>query len=350
MDPLLIDRSRRLLAGRVQWAKTCPLNLFRSACVRLMAWIEAHPVLNGIVQNLTPTAIEIRDEHLLPIIEAAKTRRGYPDPAAPIVVANNDVYHAALCYVVVEAVARSEFDDSTVEKLFLDWLGWLLTGEVELVDPEKPIACIRDVAISGLHQFLDERLDARNAMMAVLLKYKHRSEWFRRRRLREVAANGLEARAPGERSLAVDLQEYIFDQGVEFSIEPTSASGEADLILREVDGRHVVIDAKFIPDGASPSAVKKKLASGFHQVARYCDDFQEPAGFLVVYLGDLRTPRLSLTEQDGFRFLLVKGKLIYYLPISIADSGSASRSGQASEIDVPSEDLLKIIEDESSPS
>jgi hypothetical protein len=91
---------------------------------------------------------------------------------------------------------------------------------------------VRDVFIKGLYEYLDEQLDARNALLGLLLKYKHRSEWFRRGRLRQIAKEGLEKESGGERALAIDLQEYVYDQGVEYTIEPTSASGEPDCAHR----------------------------------------------------------------------------------------------------------------------
>jgi hypothetical protein len=219
----------------------------------------------------------------------------------------------------------------------------LLDGN-QFAKTDEQLEVVRDVAVDGFYEYLDEHLDSRNAVMGLLLKYKQRSEWFRRERLRAIAAAGLEGQRPGELSLAVDMREYVFDEGVEFTIEPTSASGEADLVLRDTSGEHIVIDAKYLPPGVTPSVIKEKLAAGFHQVARYCDDFQEPSGYLVVFINDARTPRLQLDERDGFRFLTVKGKVVYYVPISIADLPSASKSGPAQEIDVAQDELLRLIE------
>lgn len=102
------------------------------------------------------------------------------------------------------------------------------------------IKALREVAIDGIYEYLDEQIDTRNVISSILLKYKQHSEWFHRKRLRDIADDGLEG-IKGERGLARDLDEYVFNQHVEFIIEPRSSTGEADLILREPGGRYLVI-------------------------------------------------------------------------------------------------------------
>ncbi|MGK3985479.1 hypothetical protein WME99_20705 [Sorangium sp. So ce136] len=198
---------------------------------------------------------------------------------------------------------------------------------------------VRDVALDGLFEYLDENLDSRNVVLALLQKYKQRCEWFRRSRLRSAAASGMENRT-GERALAADLYEYLLDQGVEFFVEPVSGTGEADLILREPTGRYVVIDAKYLKADDTPSELKRKLSFGFHQVARYCDDYDEPTGHLVAFSESRKHLSIELDESDGWRFLRVGGRVIYYVEVWIADSPSASKLGRAEEVTIPRIDLL----------
>jgi hypothetical protein len=204
------------------------------------------------------------------------------------------------------------------------------------------LEALRDVAIDGLYEYLDEQMDARNALYAILLKYKQRSEWFHRTRLRQAADDGLEGKT-GERALALDLQEYVLDQGVEFMVEPASVSGEADIVLRDSEGRYVIVDAKYVPANATPSKIREKVAAGFNQVARYCDDYNESEGFLVVFTCTNMRIRVDLDEADGLRHLSVGGKTIYFLSINIADLPSASKAGQSREVIIPAQDLITLV-------
>jgi hypothetical protein len=82
------------------------------------------------------------------------------------------------------------------------------------------------------------------------------------------------------------------------------------------------------------------MNSWFHQVARYCDDYHEPEGFLVSFVRSSKRIRLEFEESDGLRFLKLAGKTIYYLPVQISDEPSASKSGQAEEVRITKEELV----------
>jgi hypothetical protein len=223
------------------------------------------------------------------------------------------------------------------DSAFSGLAGYLTGDGVE--HPNEAVKFLRDVAVDGLYEYLDEQIDTRNVIYSILLKYKQHSEWFHRKRLRATADEGPEG-VRGERGLARDLEEYVFNQHVEFIIEPRSSSGEADLILREPGGRYLVIDAKYVPVDSTRSTIRDQMSSGFHQVARYCEDYREPEGFLISFIRTPKTIGLELEESDGLMFLKLGGKTIYYLAVQISDEPSASKSGKAEEMVVTKEELV----------
>jgi len=248
--------------------------------------------------------------------------------------------HAALCLHILRAIAATGDMQSDVRDMAFCGLAQYLTNES--FDREGAIKPLRDVAIDGIYEHLDEQIDTRNVIYSILLKYKQRSEWFHRSRLRVVADEGFEG-LKGERALARDLYEYVFNQHVEFVIEPTSSSGEVDLILRDPGGRYIIIDAKYLPADATRSTIRDKAASGFHQVARYCEDFNEPEGFLVSFVRSPKRISLELEESDGLTFLRLGGRTIYHLAVQISDEPSASKSGRADEVIIAKEELVTAV-------
>lgn len=354
MDPQLVQRTRYLLKSRVKYTLSCPAQLFQSACRQLINWVEHHPVFSSIIKQ----AFCQGNWNFLADLNSTKNALNEPGINSihcVEITTESHREHAALCYFIVSLIARFSFVPTETQHDYYDvtarsramWLICCLSEHLIGEDPrdnDKALEIVRDVAINGLYEYLDEQLDARNALLGLLYKYKHRSEWFRRKRLREIAENGLEHKKDGgERALAIDLYEYVYDQGVDYSIEPASASGEADLIAHDSDGHHVVIDAKYVAPSDPPSVVKKKLSHGFHQVAKYCDDHNEPVGYLVVYINHKASPRLPLDEADGFRFISVKGKNVYYVSVEIGDHPSASKAGIAEEVSITREELLKEV-------
>lgn len=239
MEPRLVQRSRYLLQARVRRAKSCPLSLFANSCSHLLEWLREHPLIAPIVAELARNASKFND-----VLEERENGDGNS-----FYVAGTVLEHAALGLAVLDRIATSPSRKVDLEDLIRE-VAIAITGVSTGTDDSLEV--VRDVALDGLYEWIDERIDSRNAILGLLIKYKQRSEWFGRRQLRLLAEQG------GERSLAVDLQQYIFDQGVEFVIEPSSSSGEADLVLRDTDGSHVILDAKYIALGAPPVGVQKK--------------------------------------------------------------------------------------------
>ena len=338
MDPQLLQRTRYVLKARTRHVKTCPDRFFGAACGHLVKWMDAHPILAPIAARL---AGEWRFDQPIAEIREHIGQRYEPSLFIPSTLTE----HAALCNAVIRFCAEiPNLGEDALHDVVCDTA--TLTGlESHVPKPDEAIEHLRDVAVDGLYEYLDERLDARNAIGGVLNKYRHRCEWFRKHRLRAIAAESFEGKAAGERALAVDLQEYIFDQGVEFHIEPSTASGEPDLVLRDTDGQYLVIDAKYIKSGAKPGEFKRKIGEGFHQVARYCHDYQEPSGFLIVFIEDDKFPELPVANSDGFDCLVVKGKTIYYFPVVIAALPSASKAGKAKIVPVTESDLAVVFDE-----
>ncbi len=337
MDPQVIQRTRYILRARFRRTQTCPLALFPSACGHLLIWLENHPVLSSLVRRLGCLSTESRKQ-IEKIVADVSVAEKYQYYQPGFYTATSTEEHAALCLNIVQAIRSTAATEPSLRDFTFLCFAEYLTGQ-PFESSEEAIKPLRDVAIDGVYEYLDEQIDTRNVIYSVLLKYKQRSEWFYKNRLRAIADEGLEG-VKGERGLARDLQEYVFNQHIEFVIEPSSSSGEADLILREPGGRYLIIDAKYVPEDSTRSTIRDQMNSGFHQVARYCEDYREPEGFLVPFIRTSKRISLDLQESDGLRFLSLAGKTIYYLPVQISDEPSASKSGKAEEVVITKEELV----------
>jgi hypothetical protein len=344
MDQELVQRTRYILRARFRRAQTCPTSLFSATCKQLHHWLSSHPVVSGHIHGVRRELGNGANRVVQIGLDLAARRAKLTDQAHVVrdsyepgfYEASTLADHAAVCLSVLDAIASD--DTPRGDEFLVRCLGEYLTGD-DHIKFDDALQTLRDVAIDGLFEFLDEHLDARNVVLALLVKYKQRAEWFQRAALRALAGPSDGTRG-GERSLAMNLYEYLLDQSIEFFVEPVSGSGEADVVLREPSGKYVIVDAKHIKQDDSPSHIKRKLASGFHQVARYCDDYHEGAGHLVVFSESPRRLSVELEESDGWRFLRLGSRLVYYTDIWIADSPSASKLGKAEEISVSKADLL----------
>src|SRR5439155_15059754 len=106
---------------------------------------------------------------------------------------------------------------------------------------DEALETIREVFLEPLYEYVDESLDEERAMLALLFRYKHRCEWFHRARLWELTQT--ESRKT-ETPLALDLYSYLHDQGINFNIEPSSLTGEVDLIAAQGSSDPLLADVK----------------------------------------------------------------------------------------------------------
>ena len=84
---------------------------------------------------------------------------------------------------------------------------------------------VRDVFLEPFYEYVDEHLDDQQAILYFLHRYKHRCEWFHAEQLRQAVRHDTHK---GEKTLALDLYEFLHDQGIDFHIEPHSTSGIPD--------------------------------------------------------------------------------------------------------------------------
>ena len=351
MDQQLVQRTRYLLQTRFRRMRTAPTGNFELVCGQVLDWLGNHPILSAVLQHLD----NVPGDHHLEIklifesenisggryhaITIRKDQRQENEPKFKGYTPMSIEEHVSACLQIIRAsISRPDLD-------FYQLLAVYLTREeysLRTSSNKNPLEAIKEIAIRDLYEYLDEHLDGINSVNGILQKYKQSAEWFQKQALQQIVENGYGGKT-GERALALHLQQYVFDQGVEFTVEPTSASGEVDLLLRDPFGQFIIIDAKYVKRDIAPSAITRKIAEGFNQVARYCDDFNQPEGFLTVFVDDDRSILIDLEQNDGFRYFNIGGNIIYYSEINIAERPSASESGKARQIHITSEKLVEEI-------
>jgi len=215
----------------------------------------------------------------------------------------NEVESAAIAFGVLEAYAAATRPEDL----------WTCAHQLAN-DGDGMLDAFRARYLEPLYEYLDEHLDDRKYILYALIRYKHLCEWFRRDEL----FRAWEADTKhGEEILALDLYRYLFECGIEFSIEPRSASGEPDLIARQTSEHEPLIaDAKvFNPD---KSKGKSYIVRGFHQVHRYASDYNESIGYLVIFNTSPKPIRFVLSESSqAIPRVVYNHKTIFLLEIDV---------------------------------
>lgn len=198
----------------------------------------------------------------------------------------------------------------------------------------------RSMYLDPLYDYIDEHIDDQRAILALLRRYKHKCEWFQRDKLFDLWTSNT---ATGEKLLAMDMYDYLHDQGLDFSIEPKSISGKADLVAAQNTSDPLIADAKiFCPDKGKDIGY---IASGFNQVYIYTLDFNEPFGYMIIFKTCGEDIKFSLSNKtQSTPFVIHNNKTIFIIVIDIfPHETSASKRGSLTAHEITEENLIKII-------
>jgi len=199
----------------------------------------------------------------------------------------------------------------------------------------------RDWYVEPLFDYLDETLDDVNIILATLIRYKQKVEWYRKRDVLKLYEDDT---LRGEKKLKWQMFEFLFDQGLPFHIEPTSATGEADVVLLDGTGHPFPGEVKiFYPERGKTT---KKVKEGVSQAYRYCLDYNEPVGYFIVF--NIPNKHLSFdvpSKPDGIPRFELNHKTVFLIVINLYDEGTASTRGVAETVTIQASDLVREVEE-----
>ena len=293
MNPLYIKNLRDKLQKRVSRLNTVDANLFGVTLAQFWRFFEEQPIYVGILEELIAQLPQLDD-----IIDNIKKQAG--------VVGNTEEEAAAIGYKILKYMAEKQSDYS--HKLYLYAHKYNRLAD----DEDKAVATIRQVFLEPFYEYVDEHLDDQRTMLSLLIRYKHRSEWFQKDTLWDLS----QETQVGEKNLAQDLYGYLYDQGIDFMIETSSIRGEIDLIAAQKTDDPLLLDAKIF-DGEHSS--KTHICKGFNQIYTYTQHYNEPFGYLVIYKTteyDLKFT-LPLSQFSNIPIVVYNYKTIFLIVVDI---------------------------------
>lgn len=312
MSMNILQDLRYKLQKRVQRLSSAPFDGIRTELARFFEFFDGNPTLKAVALELNAKFPRLGDE-----LNAAFAKH-------EILEGSTEDEHAAIGLNVLRRVAVS-----TEQIPFLSFVP-MARGIDQSLDR------FRDRYLDPFYEYVDEHIEERNLVLAELIRFKHLAEWFRRDRLWNRWKS--ETRS-GERALAFAVYEFLYEQGVDFQIEPASASGEVDLVSAQNSETLLVADVKIYEPESSRGAAY--IRRGFHQVYRYLHDFNQPIGYLIVFKGSekLLVFSGSTNNAEQVPFLTINDKTIFLIQIDIFPHAEpASKRG------VPEQDVITEAE------
>jgi hypothetical protein len=322
MNKDYIQNLRYKLQKRVRKLNSADYQVFHFAVKQFWGFLNSHTVLKGILDDL-----ELRTRHT----EAVANQAINEKKASPIF--NSELENVGLSYFFLKKCAASTnqfFEITLAHKYYSD-------------SPKHDDALdyFKQLFLEALYDYIDEQLDDQKAILAQLRRYKHKCEWFQRNRLFSMWE---ENTAKGEKLLALHLYDYLHDQGIDFVIEPSSISGEVDLVAAQKSNDPLVADVKIFNPEKSKGA--SYLAKGFHRIYQYTLDYNEPFGYLIIFKTCEQDLKFSLANKEQDTLLILhNNKSIFLITIDVfPHNTSASKRGTLRTVEINESDFVKVAE------
>jgi len=321
MNPDYVQNLRYKLQKRFRRLNAAGWEIFHYALKQLWDFLYAQPVLVGIMEDIERrcTSYEADAEKIF-----AEKRGLLPE---------TELESVGIGYWLIKRCVESEEDNIEIA------IGHSYPSSGTKHD--DAIELFRCYFVEPLYEYVDEQLDDERAMLGLLCRYKQKCEWFHRDHLYSCWKADT---SRGEKTLAWHLYEYLHDQGIDFHIEPLSASGEVDLISAQESPEPLLADAKiYNPDKGRG---KDYLAAAVQQIYTYAVDYNQSFGYLVVYKTCPDDLRLALTNQAAATpFLIYNNKTIFLIVVDIfPHEKPASKRGPLKPVEITEEDLVRVAE------
>lgn len=288
--------------------------------IHFFEFLDATPITKSVIDLLTKKYLDLQNQ----INELLNKKTN-------LLHGENLEEHAAIAFAVLQRWAKP--DEA--------WKHESLTIIMEVSHNDR-LAHIKSLFLEPLYEYIDESLDDSRAVLAQLIRYKHRTEWYRRGELHTLYVNET---GKGERHLADDLYLYLHDQGIDFIVEPHTVSGIPDLLVQASELNRIVADAKIFDPEKSKGL--EYLAKGFHQVYIYLNDYNEPFGYMVIFNASSKNLTFDVSGVDAqIPYVTLNGKTIFLHVIDIfLHQTSASKRGKLETLILKELQLIQAVEE-----
>jgi len=250
---------------------------------------------------------------------------------------------AALGYGVLQAIIvhTSNLDTqqsyTKVEKLCAPYVD--LSAGIRSKD--RIVGRLVHIFVEPVINYIEITLEADDFVCKTMVKYKQRCEWFEGEQLKKLVMQGCKDKGPRnyddvERRLKRDFYHYLFDQGLDFSIEVVSPgeTGKADVMTGMLGNDHRLIVETKVHDGKSRN--EKSVEDGVPQAAYYATDWGEPYVYLLVYNVAKNTKLIfkPSTPRGGTFVFTCRGVQVRAISVDLENDLSPSRASKLNEVSI----------------
>lgn len=320
MNSEYIQNIRYKLQKRYRKVNSSDKDIIHFTLNQFLSFLNENSLLKDIIDDLVlrNPNVEIDSGHI---------------PSCEIEVFKNENTNATAAYKIISACLKSSMPrvECNVGYNYTDRRGSIFNEGLE---------SFKSLFVEPLYEYIDEQLDEQRAILNLLRRYKHKCEWFPNAHLKELADKDK------EKDLSYHLYEFLYDQGLEFSIEPSLASGSTDLISSQNSEDPLIADVKVF-DGDDRG--KSYIVEGFNQIYTYTLNYNEPFGYLIIFKTCEKDIKFSLANETySTPYVIHNNKTIFIITIDVCnyDGKTASKRGRLKASEIKEEDLIVITKED----
>ena len=327
MDRRVQQNIRELLDSRIAHVTNSEQAFWGENIKLFVHFVETHPVLKSIIDSLFAGLPGFNRQLLDDEDNYQLDTKTFEESVA-------------ISYLALRKISQNHWNAIPIAMELLTEK----SGGIHFGQPDQPtVPAFNQEFLEKLYRFLQEKIEDQAIVIELLINFKQRSEWFTRQYLNKLSKG--ESRK-AENLLAQELYLYLYDAGVDISIEPSSPRGKIDLIAAQKNSnRKLFADAKIFD---AESHNKRYLLTGFRQIYTYCQQYNENIGYLVIFKLTDRDLDFALPETTyNLPSLTYNNKTIAFLTIDIHSyEKPVSQREPLRAISITQENLIQIIEDD----
>lgn len=310
-----------------------PANLARIELEMFRRTLDQDPVLFPLIERIIQTSGDTTGSKVATLIENPNSL-GYmwgdlhfaPTPELRAAVGYQ------FCVISLDSYRKPQVFASKLEDLGRYY--WSFQG----LNAQKPsfLDCLKVLAgvfLDPLIIYLRSGIGIEEKLLSILVRYKQRTEWFGLDLT--TGAEDKEDNNRLEKRLKKDILRYLFDNGINFSVESQipAGGGKVDILPILRDWGQLPIEVKVF-DGKSRS--RQYVSSGLAQAADYARKFNKPSAYYVVF--NVKEDSILLIPGSAIGQNIVRttiqGVAIYSLVCNLGIKLPSSQAAKLERIEV----------------
>lgn len=311
--------------------KRSPLNVARSELEMFRRTLERDPMLFTVIDKVIQTEQEVLGAKAATLAKDAQ-HSAWTD----LSFANTPPLRAALGYQVCVCLLESyKKPDEFGNRLMALGLYYFAHQGLNVQTPSY-LDCMKvfaEVFLEPLVVYLRSGLDIEERVLSLLSRYKQRSEWFG---LELTTGTEDKEDSTREERLKKDILRYLFDNGIDFSVESQIpvGGGKVDILPVLRDWGQLPIEVKVFDGKSRP---RQYVSSGLAQAADYARKFNKPNAYYVVF--NVKEDSVLLIPGSAIGQNIVRttihGVAIYSLVCNLGIKLPSSEAAKLEKIEVP---------------